>query len=118
MDFTAISNMLLEIFYIIIGIMMLNTAVLTLRDKNHKAKIKAAAASMDNYGNFYGQNLFLASSGVLLISNTLSELGYATTGLDIAKASIPVAIIAFVLVLVQNILLDKQLERQFGKKNK
>lgn len=87
-------------------------------DKKTEAKIKAAAASMDNYGNFYGQNLFLASSGVLLIANTLSDLGYATTGLDIAKASIPVAIIAFGLVLVQNILLDKQLERQFGKKNK
>ena len=42
MDFAAISNMLLEIFYIIIGIMMLNTAVLTLRDKNHKAKIGTA----------------------------------------------------------------------------
>ena len=87
-------------------------------DEKTEAKIKAAAASMDNYGNFYGQNLFLASSGVLLISNTLSELGYATTGLDIAKASIPVAVISFVLVLVQNILLDKQIERQFGKKNK
>ena len=43
MDFAAISNMLLEIFYIIIGIMMLNTAVLTLGDKNHKAKIGTAA---------------------------------------------------------------------------
>ncbi|MDU4883352.1 MAG: DUF979 domain-containing protein [Clostridium celatum] len=42
MDFAAISNMLLEMFYIIIGIMMLNTAVLTLRDKNHKAKIGTA----------------------------------------------------------------------------
>lgn len=42
MDFAAISNILLEIFYIIIGIMMLNTAVLTLRDKNHKAKIGTA----------------------------------------------------------------------------
>lgn len=42
MDFAAISNMLLEIFYIIIGIMMLNTAVLTLKDKNHKAKIGTA----------------------------------------------------------------------------
>lgn len=42
MDFAAISNMLLEIFYIIIGIMMLNTAILTLRDKNHKAKIGTA----------------------------------------------------------------------------
>ena len=79
---------------------------------------KYAAASMDNYGNFYGQNLFLASSGVLLIANTLSDLGYATSGLDIAKASIPVAIIAFGLVVIQNILLDKRLEREFGKKNK
>ena len=42
MDFKAISNILLEIFYIIIGIMMLNTAILTLRDKNHKAKIGTA----------------------------------------------------------------------------
>ena len=81
-------------------------------------KIKAAAASMDNYGNFYGQNLFLASSGVLLISNTLSDLGYATTGLEIAKASVPVAVIAFILVIIQNIILDKQLERTFGKRNK
>ena len=39
MDFKAISNILLEIFYIIIGIMLLNTALLTLKDKNHKAKI-------------------------------------------------------------------------------
>ena len=87
-------------------------------DEKTEAKIKAAAASMDNYGNFYGQNLFLASSGVLLIANTLSDLGYATSGLDIAKASIPVAIIAFGLVVIQNTLLDKRLEREFGKKNK
>ena len=84
-------------------------------DKKYEDKIKAAAASMDNYGNFYGQNLFLAS---LLISNTLSDLGYATTGLEIAKASVPVAVIAFILVIIQNIILDKQLERTFGKRNK
>ena len=53
MDFAAISNMLLEIFYIIIGIMMLNTAVLTLRDKNHKAKI--------------GTSLFWALLGIIFI---------------------------------------------------
>ncbi len=70
------------------------------------------------YGNFYGQNLFLASSGVLLIANTLSELGYVTSGLDIAKASVPIAVITFVLVLIQNMMLDKQLERKFGNKNK
>ena len=87
-------------------------------DKKTEDKIKAASAAMENYGNFYGQNLFLASSGVLLIVNTLSELGYVTTGLDVAKASVPVAIIVFVLVLIQNLILDKQINRAFEKKNK
>ena len=38
MDFAAISNMLLDIFYIIIGIMMLSTTVLSLKDKNNPAR--------------------------------------------------------------------------------
>lgn len=87
-------------------------------DKKTEEKIKAAAASMDNYGNFYGQNLFLASSGVLLVSNTLTELGYATTGIDVAKASIVVAVVAFVFVLIQNIMLDKKLDKQYGVNKK
>ena len=42
MDFAAISNFLLEIFYVIIGIMMLNTSLITLKDKNHSAKYGTA----------------------------------------------------------------------------
>ena len=61
---------------------------------------------MDNYGNFFGQNVFLASSGVLLIAGTLEELGYGVNALDIAKASVPIAIIALILGVLQNRLLD------------
>ena len=39
MDFAAISNMLLELFYILIGIMMLSTTVLSLKDKSNPGKI-------------------------------------------------------------------------------
>ena len=53
MDFAAFSNMLLELFYIIIGIMMLNTAVVTLKDKNHKTK--------------YGTALFWSLLGIIFI---------------------------------------------------
>ena len=87
-------------------------------DKKTEEKIKAAAASMDNYGNFYGQNLFLASSGVLLVANTLTELGYPTNGIDVAKASIVIAVVAFVFVLVQNMMLDKKLDKQYGINSK
>ncbi|WP_291583782.1 DUF969 domain-containing protein [Clostridium sp. UBA6640] len=80
-------------------------------------KIKGAAAAMENYGNFYGQNVFLASSGVLLIAGTLEELGYAVNTLDVAKASIPIAVISFLFVVVQNHLLDKSIARKASKKN-
>lgn len=87
-------------------------------DKKDEDKIKASAAAMENFGNFFGQNLFLASSGVLLIASTLQEQGYIVEGIDVAKASIPVAIIIFLMVLVQNYMLDKSLIKKYSKKDK
>ena len=87
-------------------------------DKEDEDKIKAASATMDNYGNFFGQNLFMASSGVLLITSTLQEQGYAVDPLDIAKASVPIAVIVFIMILVQNHMLDKSLIKKYSKKDK
>lgn len=87
-------------------------------EKEDEDRIKAAAASMDNFGNFFGQNLFMASSGVLLIASTLSEQGYAVEGMNIAMASIPSAVILFLLVVVQNHMLDKSLIKKYSKKEK
>ncbi len=42
MDITQISNLLLELFYIIIGLFMGVTMVFTLKDKNHKTRIGTA----------------------------------------------------------------------------
>lgn len=42
MDITKLSNTLLEIFYIMIGLYMATTMVFTLKDKNHKTRIGAA----------------------------------------------------------------------------
>ncbi|EGT5618316.1 DUF979 domain-containing protein [Clostridium perfringens] len=42
MDMKMISNVLLEIFYIIVGLLMLNTAIDTLKDKEHKTRIGTA----------------------------------------------------------------------------
>ena len=87
-------------------------------EKEDQDKISAAAAAMDNYGNFFGQNLFMASSGVLLIASTLSEQGYAVEGMSVAIASIPVALIVFLMVIVQNHMLDKSLIKKYSKKDK
>ena len=80
MDFAAISNMLLEIFYIIIGIMMLNTAVLTLRDKNHKAKI--------------GTAIFWALLGIIFVFGPY----------------IPSVVVGAILVVIAGLTLTKQVK--------
>lgn len=77
--------------------------------------IKALSAASENYGNFYGQNLFAGSSGVLLIASTLTQFGYDVTGLAIAKASIIMAVIAFVIAAIQFRSYDKKLSRRIKK---
>lgn len=81
-----------------------------------KEKIKARSASMENFGNFFAQNTFMGAGGVLLIAGTLDSLGYPASNIDIAKYSIPVAIIAFVLGVIKNILNDKKLKKMNGGK--
>lgn len=84
-------------------------------DVKDEEAIKALSAASENYGNFYGQNLFSGSSGVLLIASTLTGFGYAVSELDIAKASIIMAVIAFLISAVQNYLFDKKLNRKYNK---
>ena len=82
-------------------------------------QIKGAPAGAENYGNFFAQNCFMGSSGTLLIVSTLVEQGFTQVdALAIAKWSIPVAVISFVVGAVRNIVLDKKLDaiNKGGKK--
>lgn len=86
-------------------------------DEEDEEKIKGLAAAVENYGNFYGQNVFIAGSGVLLIVGTLQELGYEVTELDVAKGSIPIAVIAVIIAAVQFLMFDRRLKNKNNKKN-
>ncbi|WPC43425.1 DUF969 domain-containing protein [Clostridium sp. JS66] len=85
-------------------------------DEEDEEKIKGASAAMENYGNFYGQNVFVASPGVLLIAGTMGKLGYNASQIDVAKASIPIAILAFIIVVIQNLWLDRSFRKKYGKR--
>ncbi|NMM62302.1 DUF969 domain-containing protein [Clostridium sp. P21] len=85
-------------------------------DEEDEEKIKGASAAMENYGNFYGQNVFVASPGVLLIAGTMGKLGYNASQIDVAKASIPIAILAFIIVVIQNLWLDRSLRKKYEKR--
>lgn len=85
-------------------------------DEQDIERLKARSAATENYGNFFAQNTFIAAAGVLLIAGTLKSLGYDVSEVAIVKASIPIALIALVMVAGSNILFDRKLQRKYGKK--
>lgn len=85
--------------------------------KDLDEEVKGLANSMENFGNFYGQNIFIGSSGVLLIMGTLKEAGVIVDVYDIAKASIPMAIITIILASIRNLMFDKKIRAKKGDIN-
>lgn len=74
-------------------------------------KIKGLSAAVENYGNFFAQNVFPASSGVVLIQGTLVGLGFEEVTLSmIASSSIYIALISVVLTFVQVLWFDKKVK--------
>lgn len=74
-------------------------------DEKDIEKLKAEASAMENYGNFFGQNLFVGAAGVLLMVGTFQSLDIKVNAMSLVLASIPVAIITLILVWIKNILL-------------
>lgn len=87
-------------------------------DEKDIDRIKGLSAAADNLGNFFGQNIFMANSGVLLIVSTLDTLGINADAFKIAKASIPVAIAAFILCVIRNYMFDRSLKMKYKSKER
>lgn len=85
-------------------------------DEKDVEKIKAEAAAMENYGNFFGQNLFVGAAGVLLMVGTFKSLDIKVDAVSLAIASAPIAVITLIIVTVKNVLLDRYLARKYGNK--
>lgn len=85
-------------------------------DESQDEQIKAFAAMSENIGNFFGQNVFVAAGGVLLVVGTLEELGIEVTPFSVSKAAIPIAIIAFVYSAIYYRILDKKIHKNLSNK--
>ena len=85
-------------------------------EENDLEAIKGLNGAVENYGNFFGQNFFVASGGVLLIVGVLKELKYNVDALDIAKASLPIAIIIMIVGTVQFLSYDRKFVKKYLKK--
>lgn len=82
------------------------------RDSAGAELVKAASGASENYGNFFGQNLFFGAAGVALIVSTLKEYGIAVDPRRVSLWAIPIAIASLVLAAVQYWFVDRSLRRR------
>lgn len=82
-------------------------------DEEDIETIKGLEGAVENYGNFFGQNFFVASGGVLLIVGVMKEQGYIVEAVDIAKASLPIALIIMVIGAIQFLYYDKKFDKKY-----
>lgn len=75
--------------------------------------IKGLEGAVENYGNFFGQNFFVASSGVLLIVGVMKEQGYIVEAVDVAKASLPIALAIMIIGTIQFLYYDKKFDKKY-----
>ena len=78
-------------------------------------RIRAMAASAENYGNFFSQLIFIASGGLLLIKGVMDQAGYKVDLLVMAKYAIPTGVVTLVLSAVVFTLFDQRVEAWIRK---
>lgn len=77
-------------------------------------ELKSLSAAIENYGNFFAQNIFIGASGLLLIQTTLQENGYNVSLKQLALFSIPMGIIAIIFTFIQVYIYDKKITANKG----
>lgn len=79
--------------------------------RRHREELKAMASGMENVAWFFGQVLFVGTSGILLVQSTMADLGYTVELPQLAAIQIPVAIVAVAVTTVYYALIDRRLTK-------
>ena len=78
-------------------------------DEATAERVQAMAAATDNVGLFFGEDIFLAISSILLIQGVLAADGIQLTPFQLSVWAIPTAICAFVIHGTRLIVMDRKL---------
>ena len=81
-------------------------------DEETAEKVKEMSAATDNVGVFFGEDIFLAVSSILLIQGALAGFGIQLTPFQLSIWAIPTAICAFVIHGTRLLLFDRRLSRR------
>jgi uncharacterized membrane protein len=81
-------------------------------DEDTTERVKAMSAATDNVGLFFGEDIFIAVSSILLIQGALKAFGIELTPFELSVWAIPSAICAFLIHSTRLLLLDRHLKRR------
>jgi uncharacterized membrane protein len=81
-------------------------------DEKTRESVRANAAAVDNIGVFFGEDVFIAMSSILLIKGFLEQNGIVVTPLALSVWAIPTAVMAFLVHGVRLLLFDRRLKRR------
>ncbi|WP_437686652.1 DUF969 domain-containing protein [Sorangium sp. So ce176] len=77
--------------------------------------IRASAAAADNVALFFGEDIFLAISSILLIKGFLEQNGILVEPLQVSIWAIPTAVLALLIHGTRLLLLDRRLRRELAR---
>ncbi len=80
--------------------------------RDEKQRVHALAAATDNVGRFFGEDVFLAFSAVLLIQGFYAQHGIVLEPLQISLWALPTAIAAFIIHAVRIVVFQRRLDAQ------
>ncbi len=78
--------------------------------------IKGMGAAMENIAWFFGQVLFLAGAGLLLVKGTLDPMGYEVDPVTAVKTQIPVLIVGIVVAGIYFTFIERRMLKKYKKK--
>ncbi len=87
-------------------------------EEKDEEDIKGMGAAIENVTWFFGQVLFLAGAGLLLVKGTLDPLGYVVDPVTAVKAEIPVLIFGLIVSGVYFTILNNKMMKKYKKTDK
>ena len=81
-------------------------------DEDTAERVKAMSAATDNVGLFFGEDIFIAVSSILLIQGALKAFGIELTPFELSVWAIPSALCAFLIHTTRLLWLDRSLSRR------
>jgi uncharacterized membrane protein len=81
-------------------------------DDAARERLRALCAATDNVALFFGEDVFFAFGGVLLMQAFLAQNGIVTEPMQIAIWGLPTALCAFAIQSARSLRFDRQLARE------